>query len=70
MLSPHFPDPTDPDERYIDSQIVNIRRGPKNKGRDSFIYCDLQTKDGELLISATLDYVVEQLVDRLPKKGD
>lgn len=39
--------------------IVNIHRG---KGeRAGIVYAELIAKDGHLLISATLDYIVEKL---------
>ena len=46
---------------YKDCKIVNIRRG-----KGSGILATLVNKDGEVLISATLDYIIEALEVRLP----
>lgn len=48
-------------ERRIpkDSYIKNIRRGTGS--RERFIYGDLYSSKGELLISATLDYILKEL---------
>lgn len=42
-----------------DWYITNIRRGKGN--RRKFIYADLRDGDGELMISATLDYIVSSI---------
>ena len=58
-------------DRYKDCVIKNIRRGivvssrPSTRGRDKIIYADLYAADGELLISATLDYITDALKDRI-----
>ena len=40
--------------------ITNIRRG---KGaREQFVYASLISPDGELLISATLEYITQQIM--------
>ena len=48
--------------------ITNIRRG---KGyRESFVYAELRGPDGELLMSATLDYITTEIMeaDILPEQ--
>lgn len=61
-------------DQYVDCTIKNIRRGkviprrPSTRGRDEIIYADLYSKDGELLISATLDYITEALKVRVPRE--
>jgi hypothetical protein len=43
-------------------RITNIRRG---KGiREAIIYAHLEDKDGNLIISATLEYIVAALNDK------
>jgi hypothetical protein len=54
--------PTD----YSKCRIVDIRRGEKSKGRDIWIYARLVDKDGNVVINATLDYIVKALAERLP----
>ncbi|MNF74927.1 hypothetical protein D3C85_631910 [compost metagenome] len=49
---------------YEKAVICNVHRGKKEQGRDHIIYAELRSKSGELLISATLDYVVEALLTR------
>jgi hypothetical protein len=46
--------------------ITNIRKGSKKQGRDLIIYAELRDAQGELVIAATLDYIVEALRERLP----
>lgn len=52
-------------------EIRNIRRGRKEDGRDKFVYAELFRipDDGipELLISATLEYITDALMDRSRK---
>lgn len=49
---------------YSDCTITNIRRG---KGeRVKYIYAKLVDKNGNLLINADLDYIVEKISERLP----
>lgn len=43
------------------SQIVNIRRGAIRDGRHRYVYAQLQDPDGVILISATLDYIMDVL---------
>jgi hypothetical protein len=50
-------------DEYKDCKIVNIRRSNKNSGR---ILAQLIDKDGKILVSATLDYIVDALINRLP----
>lgn len=50
---------------YEDCKIVNIRYGSKSSGRDSILYAHLVDKYNNLLISATLDYIVGALRERL-----
>jgi phosphoserine phosphatase len=47
-------------DEYKDCKIVNIRRGNKQ------IIAELRDKDGKILVSATLDYIVDVLNNRLP----
>ena len=52
---------------YDGCQVVNIRRG---KGvRASVVYANLVDKNGNLLISATLDYIMTALKQRLSSNG-
>jgi hypothetical protein len=49
--------------KYDTATITNVRRG---KGtRSNIIYANLVAADGELLIAATLDYIVEALAERM-----
>jgi hypothetical protein len=48
--------------------ITDIRRG--RAGRSDWIYAKLVRPDGELLISATLDYILDALNRCLVKKED
>lgn len=49
---------------YTNCRITNIKRG---KGeRSCYIYATLVNEKGEILISATLDYIVDTLTERLP----
>lgn len=47
---------------YKDCRIVNIGRS-----RTGSIHATLVDKDNQILISATLDYIVEALNERLPE---
>lgn len=49
---------------YTKCKIVNIHRG-KGK-RSEFIYAQVVDEDGEIVIYATLDYIVECFESRLP----
>lgn len=53
---------------YKNCIIKNIHRGKKEDGRDIYIYASLYSESGQLLISATLDYIVEMLENRLPEE--
>lgn len=48
--------------------ITNIRRG--TGARKSFVYAELRGPDGELLMSATLDYITTEIMeaDILPEQ--
>ena len=37
---------------------LEVHRGKKEQGRDKIIYANLKNENGELLVSATLDYVM------------
>lgn len=50
---------------YTNSRIVDIHRGTGR--RSHIIYAVLRSENGELLISATLEYIVKALAERLPK---
>lgn len=50
-----------------DCMIVNIHHG-KNE-RHSMIYAELRSVEGELLIAATLDYIVSRLRERGVEKS-
>jgi len=52
------------DPAYRGCTITNIHRG--SKGRDMHIYATLVDSEGKVLISATLDYILEALKERLP----
>lgn len=50
-------------KKYI---ITNIRRGSKEHGRDMILYAELRDAEtDEVLIYATLDYIVKRLNDLL-----
>lgn len=51
---------------YEGCKIIDIQRGKGS--RSCYTYAKLVNKDGELLIAATLDYIVEALAVRLPHK--
>lgn len=53
---------------YSKCRIVNIRRGPKSKGRDIWTYAHLVDEKGNIVICATLDYIVKALEERLPRE--
>jgi hypothetical protein len=54
------------DTDYSKCTITDIRRG---KGyRNIYIYANLRNEKGEIIISADLDYIYEQLEKRLPGK--
>lgn len=53
-------------EKYRGCYIKDIRRGDKEKGRNCYVYASLYSQDGELLIMATLDYILEALHERMP----
>lgn len=52
-----------PNPEYDGCQIVNIRRG--RGARAGIVYAKLVDKDGNLLISATLDYITSALKQRV-----
>lgn len=54
--------------RYEGATIRNIRRGRLPRSQH-IIYADLVSATGEILISATLEYIHKTLMDRLPKEG-
>lgn len=49
---------------YSNSVIKNIRRFP---GKGDTLYACLYSENGDLLISATLDYIIEVLKERMDK---
>lgn len=49
---------------YKNCRIVNIRRGSGK--RSHLIYAELVNDKDELLIGATLDYIVKALAERIP----
>lgn len=53
---------------YSKCKIVNIRRGKGS--RSVFIYAELVDEENNLVIGATLDYILEALEDRLPGKKE
>jgi len=59
-----YPHPINPIQDYVGCTIVNIRRGKGN--RSHFIYANLVDKDGNIIISATLDYIETAIAERLP----
>lgn len=53
---------------YDTAVIVNVRRGAKGTFREKFIYAELRDKsNNEILISGSLDYVVQCLLERKTK---
>jgi hypothetical protein len=48
---------------YDGCQVVDIRRG--RGARAGIVYAKLVDKDGNLLISATLDYITSALTQRV-----
>jgi hypothetical protein len=50
---------------YDGCQVVDIRRG--RGARTGIVYAKLVDKDGNLLISGTLDYIVSALKQRVKK---
>jgi len=58
---------TNPSSDYEGCTIVNIHRGTKASKRDDIIYAQLRDKNGALLISASLEYILEALKIRLPE---
>lgn len=57
---------------YDTTVIRNIHRGDPTKGRGDILYAELWSRngnlDGDLLIAATLDYIVEKLNARMTRK--
>lgn len=51
---------------YVGAKITDIRLGSRSKGRGHIIYANLVGADGELLVAATLDYILDVLKTRLP----
>jgi hypothetical protein len=56
--------------QYVGATIVNIRRRRGGGERSRYVYAELRSVTGELLISATLDYIVAALQERLPQMND
>ena len=54
------------DKELIGARIVNIRRGEPENGRNDYIYAQVLSSTGGLLINATLDYICEAFADCLP----
>lgn len=52
--------------KYDTAIIKNIKRG--TGGRRHIIYAQLVAADGELLIAATLDHIIDALRDRMTKE--
>ena len=50
-----------------DNATIRVR---KIKGKGDTIYAELRDCDGNLLISATLDYIVNELELRMTPSGD
>lgn len=50
-----------------DHATIHVR---KIKGKGDTIYAELRDCDGNLLISATLDYIVNELELRMTPSGD
>lgn len=49
---------------YKNCRIINIKRG--SGSRSCYIYATLVNEKDEILISATLDYIIDALAERLP----
>jgi hypothetical protein len=57
-------------DHYDGAKIIDIRRGLKSQNRDHIIYARLVDKNGQLLISSTLQYITAALNERLqPTEG-
>ena len=54
------------ENKYDTAKITNLHRGEGR--RRHFIYAQLVAADGELLVAATLDYIVDVLKDRMTKE--
>lgn len=54
------------ENEYEGATITNIRKGSKKEGRELIVYAELRNSKGELLIAATLDYILSALRERLP----
>lgn len=53
---------------YTKCTIVGIHRGEASKGRDHILYAKLVDENGDLVISATLDYIAQAMHERIPGK--
>lgn len=52
---------------YDTAKIVKMKKYPRH---GDTIYAELHTVDGELLICATLEYIVQSLNQRMTKIGE
>lgn len=43
---------------YKSANITNIRRGKKEQNRQHITYARIMSKNGEMMVNATLDYCV------------
>lgn len=48
-------------EQYRNARIVNIRRG--RGSRSCYIYAEIQKENGEVLVSALLDYCTDRMIE-------
>lgn len=53
-------------EEYRGCYISDIKRGDSEKNRGCYIYASLYSKNGELLVSADIDYIAHILHERMP----
>lgn len=52
---------------YDTAVIKNVHRGKKSQNREHVVYAELYSEEDELLISATIEYIVEALLERKTK---
>ena len=51
---------------YVGAVITDIHLGSSSRGRGHIIYAKLIGADGQLMIAATLDYILDALKTGLP----
>lgn len=56
------------ENEYDGAVITNIRRGSTARGRGHIVYANLVDRHGDVLISATLDYILDAVKTKLPTR--